>query len=191
MALRAAGELELRHLVPEVQAWTASDDELAREAACETIHELGGMVETLPTLSLVERTLLLKDIPLFSDLSPDDLIQVAQIAQERWFPDGALLCREGEIGDELFVVASGLVQVTKQIDGREQHLATRPVGEVVGEMSVIDSMPRMASVHAQGDTRALVINSEMFKAILRDRPEVALAVMRGLSRRLREQGQGN
>jgi CRP-like cAMP-binding protein len=143
-------------------------------------------METLPTLSLVERTLLLKDISLFSDLSLDDLVQIAQTAQERWFTHGMALCQEGEMGDELFIVAAGQVRVTRQAGDQTLELATRPVGEVIGEMSIIESVPRSASVTALGEVRTLVIRSEMFKAILRQRPEVSLAVMRVLSRRLRE-----
>ncbi len=143
-------------------------------------------METLTTLSLMERTLLLKEVPLFSDLLPDDLVQVAQAAQERLFAEGAVLCREGEPGDELFVIAAGQVRVTRQADGSERLLATRPAGDFVGEMAIIDSIPRFATVSAAGETRTLVISAEAFRAILRDRPEVALAVMRSLSRRLRE-----
>ena len=144
-------------------------------------------MDTLATLSLIDRTLLLKDVPLFGNLAPDDLVQIAQVAQERWLPDGAVLCREGEPGDELFVIASGQVQVSRQADGGTQVLATRQVGEFVGEMAIIEAAPRFATVTAQGDTRALVIGAGSFKAILQDCPEVALAVMQGLSRRLREQ----
>ena len=129
---------------------------------------------------------MLREVPLFSNLSPDDLVQVAQLAQERWFADGVAMCREGEDGDELFVIAAGQVRVTRGANGHEQLLAIRRTGEIVGEMSIIDSEPRLATVSALGDTRALVITSNMFVAILRDRPEVAMSVMRGLSRRLRE-----
>ena len=145
-------------------------------------------METIPTLLLLERTLLLRDVPLFGDLSPDDLIQIARIAQERWYPDGAPLFHEGEKGDELMVIATGEVRVSKQVDGQDQLLAIRHTGEVIGEMAIIESMPRSATVCAVGDTRTLVIRSEMFKAMLRERPEVSLAVMRVLSRRLRERG---
>jgi CRP/FNR family cyclic AMP-dependent transcriptional regulator len=113
-------------------------------------------------------------------------VQIAQAAQERLFADGAVLCREGEPGDALFVIAAGQVRVSRQAGGPEHVLATRQVGDFVGEMAIIDSVPRFATVSALGETRTLVINAETFRAILRERPEVALAVMRSLSRRLRE-----
>jgi HEAT repeat protein len=185
-AIRAAGELELTGLVPQIQPWAAHPSALVSEAARETLHGLGGGVDTLTTLSLVERTLLLKEVPLFSGLLPEDLVQVARAAQERLFADGAVLCHEGEPGDELFVIAAGQVRVSHQAGEPEHVLATRHVGEFVGEMAIIEAMPRFATVSAVGDTRTLVISADTFKAILRDRPEVALAVMRSLSRRLRE-----
>lgn len=143
-------------------------------------------METLATMSLLERVLFLKEVPLFGDLSPDDLGQLAELAKERWFSDGEILCREGEQGDELFIITAGCVRVTRQDGSHAKLLATRCVGEFLGEMSIIDATPRSASVAAVGEVRTLVITSPAFKAILRERPEVSLAVMRGLSRRLRE-----
>jgi CRP/FNR family cyclic AMP-dependent transcriptional regulator len=129
---------------------------------------------------------LLREIPLFSDLSADDLVQVAQTAGERWFEDGQIICRQNETGEELFVIASGEVRVTKLEQGQERQLAVRKAGEFIGEMSIIESAPRFAMVTAIGDVRTLVINTAAFKDILLERPEVAMAVMRGLSHRLRE-----
>jgi CRP/FNR family cyclic AMP-dependent transcriptional regulator len=129
---------------------------------------------------------LLREIPLFSDLSADDLVQVAQTAGERWFEDGQIICRQNETGEELFVIASGEVRVTKLEQGQERQLAVRKAGEFIGEMSIIESAPRYAMVTAIGDVRTLVINTAAFKDILLERPEVAMAVMRGLSHRLRE-----
>ena len=187
VATAAAGELGLESLIPARQQLVLQSESLGGEAGGETLHSSGGTVETLPTLSLIKRTILLRDIPIFNGLAPDDLAQIAQIAQERWFADGAVLCREGVTGDELFIIAEGQVRVTRQTDGKEQVLAVRGTGDFVGEMTIIDSTPRFATVSALGDVRVLVISAEMFKAILRDRPEVSLAVMRALSHRLREQ----
>jgi HEAT repeat protein len=178
-----------------LQRLAASEDDLVRQVATRARAELGpanptellgGTMETLQTLSLIDRALLLRDVPLFGNLAPEDLVQIAQVAQERWFPDGALLCREGEPGDELFIIASGQVRVSREADGGSLLLATRQVGEFVGEMAVIEAVPRFATVTAHGDTRTLVISGTSFRAILQDCPDVALGVMQGLSRRLRE-----
>jgi CRP-like cAMP-binding protein len=186
LAIRTAGELELTGLIPEIQPWLTGPDEMTREAAFETLQQLGGAVDTLQTLSVVERTLLLREIPLFKDLSADDLVQLAHVAKERWFDDGAVVCRRGEIGAELFVIAAGQVRVTTQNNGQERQLAIRQTGEFIGEMAIIESAPRVATITAAGEVRTLVIGAAEFQAILLERPAVAMAVMRGLSSRLRE-----
>ncbi len=143
-------------------------------------------METLQTISPLERILLLREVPLFAELTPDDLEQIADVAREQVYPDGAVIIPEGEEGDEMYVIASGQARVTKQYAGIEKHLATRGVGEFIGEMAIIESTPRSATLHAEGEVRTLVIDGNAFKSILRDRPEVSFAVLRGLSRRLRE-----
>jgi HEAT repeat protein len=186
LAMRAASELGLVRLSEEGCRATGATGGVAFADGMEIWQQSGGAVETLQTLPLVERTILLREIPLFSDLSADDLVQIARMAEERWFEDGAVLCREGEKGDALFMIAEGQVRVTRLVNGLEQELAIRIGGDIVGEMAIIDSVPRFATLSADGEVRTLVITADAFKAILRDRPEVSLAVMRALSRRLRE-----
>src|SRR5260221_468890 len=198
-AARAIGELQLRDLLPNLHALVADSDPLVSATARDSLQQLGEPLgepmETLQTVSLMERIILLREVPLFAGLSPDDLKQVADIARERWYPDGTVIMREGDDGNELHVIAAGEVRVTKSVSGEDKLLATRTVGEVVGEVAIIESAVRLCTLHAQGDGRTLSIDGNMFKTILRDRPDVSLAVLRGLSRRLRERdyqiGTGN
>ena len=143
-------------------------------------------MNTLQTVSTLERILLLREVPIFGDLSPEDLKQVAEIAQEQWIPDGTIICRDGEDGDSMYILVAGQVQILKGVEGSEKILAVREAGDFVGEMAIIESGPRVATVRALGDVRALVIDGDAFNAILRDRQNVAISVMRTLSRRLRE-----
>jgi hypothetical protein len=187
LAARAAAETQTRALIPNLHALTRDSDPLTAEAARDALVQLGEAAgETTPGLSLMERIVLLREVPLFAALSPDALKQIADTAQERVYSDGALVCREGEAGDELFVLAAGQARVLKQSNGAEKVLATRSAGDFLGEMAVIESQPRFASVRAQGELHALVIEGNAFRATLRDQPEVSLAVLKGLSRRLRE-----
>jgi HEAT repeat protein len=193
LAARAAAELELHELVPNMRVVERSDhDPLAREAAHDALVRLGAesnevaRMETLQTVSSLERIILLREVPLFAELDPDDLKQIADVAREQLYPAGAVLFREGEEGDELYVLASGKVCVTKGSNGSEKIVAKRGVGEFLGEMAIFESAERSATVRAEDDVRALVIDANAFKSILRDRPEVSLAVLRVLSRRLRE-----
>jgi HEAT repeat protein len=147
----------------------------------------GGSMDTLATLSLMERILFLRRVPLFADLSPADLKQVAAIAGEQLFGDGELLAQQGELGDEMFVIVSGEVRVLIGGDGKpEAEVARRKAGDVVGEMAIISREPRMASLVAAGDVRTLCIDQKSFEGLLRERPETSLAVMRVLCARLKE-----
>jgi CRP-like cAMP-binding protein len=80
----------------------------------------------------------------------------------------------------------GNVQVLRTVNGIEQVLAQRSAGDFVGEMAILESAPRSATLCAQTDVRVLAIDGETFKGILRERPEVSFAVLRSVSRRLRE-----
>lgn len=193
LAARAAWELGLRELIPNLRVLERADrDPLAREAAHEALIRLDGsnkealLMETLQTVSSLERIILLREVPLFAELSPDDLKEIADVAREQLYPAESVICREGESGDELYVIASGNVRVTKGSNGSEKFVARRSAGEFLGEMAIFESAERSATVRAESDVRALVIDANSFKSILRDRPEVSLAVLRVLSRRLRE-----
>jgi len=143
-------------------------------------------METLATLSLMEKILFLRRVSLFADLPPPDLKQVAAIASERICPDGETIAVQGEPGDEMYVIVSGKVRV---LTGAEPgvEVARRKPGEYVGEMAIISREPRMASLVAAGEVRMLCIAQKQFESLLRERPEISLAVMRVLCARLREQ----
>jgi CRP-like cAMP-binding protein len=148
-------------------------------------------METLSTLPLMERVLFLRRVPLFADLAPGELKQVAAIAREFMFVDGEIISRQDDPGDELYIIVSGEVLVLVSADGKaEEQLARRTAGDYVGEMSIISQEPRMASLVAAGDVRTLNIDQTQFEGILRERPETSLAVMRVLCERLRERESG-
>jgi CRP-like cAMP-binding protein len=140
-------------------------------------------METMQTLTIMERILFLRKVPLFADLAPVDLKQVAAIATERYFPDGEVIARQGELGDEMYIIVSGEVRVLVE---SETEIAQRVPGEYVGEMAIISRAPRMATLIASGEVRSLCIAQKQFEGILRERPETCLAVMRVLCDRLRE-----
>ena len=191
-AALAAGGLNDPQLLAALEDAAGHDpDETVRETARRTLDG-GASMQTLPTISLMERVLFLRRVPLFADLQPAELKQVGSIAQERLFSDGETICRQGEAGEEMYIVISGEARVVLDAEGgQSRDLARRRAGEVVGEMAIISQEPRMASVMAAGQVRLLSIDRRSFEGILRERPETGLAVMRVLSQRLREaQGSG-
>lgn len=143
-------------------------------------------MDTLKTVSILERILLLREIPIFADLSPEDLKLIAEIAREEWYPKDTVIFNQGDEGNMMFVIVAGLLHVLHRVNGTEQILAERGVGDFVGEMAIIESAPRSATLRAQTDVRVLAIDGDTFKGILRERPEVSFAVLRSISRRLRE-----
>jgi CRP/FNR family transcriptional regulator len=144
-------------------------------------------METLNTLSIMERVLLLRRVPLLADLSPADLQRVAAITTEHDFSGGEVICEQGELGNEMYVIVSGEVQIIVSNEGEpEKEIARRLAGDVVGEMSIISGETRMASVVAEGDVLTLCLDRSNFESLLRERPEVSLAVMRELCHRLKE-----
>jgi HEAT repeat protein len=185
-ALDADG-IDVPEIHSELRRLAQSDpDATVRETAAAALDG-GKPMQTLQTLSLMERILFLKRVPLFANLPPAELKQVATIADEHVFVDGEVLAEQNEPGDELYVIVSGDVRVTVRTSGEEEsELALCGAGEYVGEMAVISRKPRMATLVAMGDVRALSIGHKQFEGILRERPETSLAVMRELCDRLRE-----
>ena len=186
-AALAAGGIDTPEIQSELEHLAQSDpDAIVRETAAAALDG-GKAMQTLTTLSLMERILFLKRVPLFANLPPAELKQVAAIADEHLFVDGEIMAQQDEPGDELYVIVSGEVRVVVTgNDGRETELALRGAGEYVGEMAVISRKPRMARLVAAGDVRTLCIEQKQFEGILRERPETSLAVMRELCDRLRE-----
>lgn len=186
LAVRSMSDLLLRDWRGLLTHTLEDPAPVVREAAQGAVAIFGGeMTETLKTLGTVDRILFLRQVPLFNHLTPEDLQQIAEIAAERIFPPGEYLCREGDLGDELFVIIEGQVRVTKGSNGAARTLRTMQAGDHIGELAILREGPRSASVVAEGgDVRALVIGGEAFKAILRDRPEVAMAMLASLAERL-------
>lgn len=139
------------------------------------------MTRTSGSMTQVELVLVLRQIPLFATLEPAELSQIAEIADERVYADGEVIGTEGEMGDEMHVVLEGTVRVVR---GDAETIARREAGEIVGEMAVITMAPRVASLIAEGDVRTIRIGQREFEAMVRERPEIALGVMRVLAERL-------
>jgi len=167
---------------PALEAIAAHDDPLIRACAelVRSRRDEGGPVTTM-SMSVMERVLVLRRIPLFAALTPAELQRVAEIAEEGSHADGDVLAAEGELGEEMYVVLDGTVRVVRS-DGRT--VARRGAGDVVGEMSIIAGSPRVASLVAEGEVRTVRVDRRRFESMVRERPDIALAVMRVLVERL-------
>ncbi len=101
-------------------------------------------------------------------------------------PMGDIIFSEGEIGTEMYIIQSGTVELLKEIGGETRVLATLEKGDFFGEMSVLEDLPRTASARAKTDVELVRINGATFDAMLKSNTEIAIRMMRKLSRRLRE-----
>jgi HEAT repeat protein len=188
LAIRSTSELSLREFIPLLNQLKAGADVNMCEAAQGALIQFGEEqpMSTLQTVSILERILLLREIPIFAELSPEDLKLVAETAREEWYPQSTVIFHQGDEGNMMFVIVDGRLQVLRSTNGAEQELAQRGPGDFVGEMAIIESVPRSATLRTQTDVRLLAMDGDTFKGILRERPDVSFAVLRSVSRRLRE-----
>jgi hypothetical protein len=102
------------------------------------------------------------------------------------FAAGDYVFREGDLGTEMFILHEGKVEILKEMQGEERQLAVLEKGDFFGEMAILEDLPRTASARALGECKLLQINGATFDQMLRGNPEIAVRMMRKLSRRLRE-----
>jgi HEAT repeat protein len=187
-AVMVAAQMDDAILREKLKTMCHSDPDETVRAVTKNVLLGDAAMETLATLSLMERILFLRRVPLFADLPPADLKQVAAISSEMLFADGQIIARQGDPGSELYILASGEVRVLMITEGQKEprEVARRHSGDYVGEMSIISQEPRIATLVADGTVRALCISQKQFEGILRERPETSLALMRSLCQRLKE-----
>jgi hypothetical protein len=99
---------------------------------------------------------------------------------------GDFLFREGELGTEMFILQEGQVEILKTVNGVDEQLAVLEKGDFFGEMSLLEDLPRTASARAVTPCKVIRINGATFDQMLRTKPEIAVRIMRKLSRRLRQ-----
>ena len=134
-----------------------------------------------------ERTMTLKAVPFFTQLSDRELDVVRAVATERNYPKNAVVLTEGEMGDSLFMIQSGKVKVfIGDEDGREIILKILGPGDFFGEMSMIDKQPRSASVTTIEASLFLVLSHAAFEKCVEQAPRIGNMVMRVLATRVRE-----
>ncbi|HKC23485.1 MAG TPA: cyclic nucleotide-binding domain-containing protein [Thermoanaerobaculia bacterium] len=101
-------------------------------------------------------------------------------------PAGGVIFDEGEVGTEMFVIQTGTVEIFKRVKGAEKRIATLEKGDFFGEMSILEEVPRTALARAKTDVELVRINQATFDEMLRHNAEIAVRMLRKLSRRLRE-----
>ena len=129
----------------------------------------------------------LKNVPLFSSFSDQQLAALLPAVQHRRFPRGSYVIRAGEETDALYIILAGKAKVLiPDDDGNEVILSVIGPNEFFGEMGLLDDQPRSASVETMEPCEMLRITRAAFLACLKDNFDAALVIIRNLVKRLRE-----
>jgi CRP-like cAMP-binding protein len=134
-------------------------------------------------LLTIEKVAILSGIPMFAGIPGYVLASVAEVMEEVELEASETFIEEGAVGDCLYIVVDGRVQVHT----RGQDLLTIGSGQIVGELAMLDPEPRSASVSTLEDTFLLCLTKEPFDEVMADHPEIAAGVIRALCQRIREQ----
>ena len=160
-------------------------DELVAEAARAALESDSAAEASAAPVpgrsSTVERVLVLKRVGIFESIPHELLANAAPLLTERFAAPGERIIEKGETGDSLYVIAAGRVRVH---DG-EQTLREMAANESFGELALLDSEPRAASVTAVEPTHLLRLAQDDFYALIREQPEITRAINRALCRLVR------
>jgi CRP-like cAMP-binding protein len=123
----------------------------------------------------------LRDVRLFRQIAEPELRVLAGSLRERTLRKGQALFREGDAGDEMFIVRRGSIVISKAVTGRvEQVLARIGPGDFFGEMALFDHSPRSATVQADSDSALLVLDRRALDVLTVDSPRAAAAFFHAL-----------
>jgi CRP/FNR family cyclic AMP-dependent transcriptional regulator len=129
---------------------------------------------------------LLGHVPVFEELAPGDLEQVAQVAVPRSFEAGQVVFREGDDSDTCYVLSSGHARALRShSDGRSITLATFGPGDIFGELAMFDDEKRSATVEAVDEVEAIAILAADMRRLLREHPDISVKLVTAIARRLR------
>lgn len=129
---------------------------------------------------------LLRNVSLFTNVDETELRRLSALLSEKAFAKDAPIVSKDEPGDAMFVISRGRVKVCIQGEGgREVILNILKTGDFFGEMSLLDDLPRSASVVAAEDSSVLILKRDQFAEHIRNSPATGLNIMGELSRRLR------
>ena len=131
---------------------------------------------------IVETVVFLQNVPLFSAMTTNELIQLAYMTHETTYIAGSTIISEGEPGDHMFIIVDGDIGIHRA-GTQLQKLGPK---DFFGEMSIIDGEPRSASATALADCLMLRIDQSDFLQLLWSRNSIAMSVIKTLTQRLRQ-----
>jgi signal transduction histidine kinase/predicted CoA-binding protein len=127
----------------------------------------------------------LKRVPLFASMPDHDLERLCEMVTEIHLKTGEQLFAEGSPGDMAYIIEEGEIEILKSSGGKNVLLAVRKSGEVIGEMSLLESAPRFASGKARTDSKLLAISHDQLDELLNTSPSAARSLLFTITSRLR------
>ena len=140
------------------------------------------ILEEKPMYSTLEKTIFMKGVDLFHDISGEEVSHAAQITEEVHLGQDETIFEEGDLGDSMFIIVDGAVRIHKG----NKEIAVLSKGKFIGEMALLDQEPRSASVTTTEETVLLKINGEDFYDLMASRMEIMQGIVKVLTHRLRE-----
>lgn len=111
---------------------------------------------------------------------------MSQGALGKIYRDGELIVRQGDIGDGIFVIQEGQVEILSDSEGEAMRIRVAGRDELVGEMAVFERAPRSATMRALGEARVLTVDRKNFLRRINEDPSLAFRLVETMSRRVRE-----
>lgn len=141
-------------------------------------------------MNILEKVQLLKTLPLFQNLSQQELEVIASASTEQTIPSGTTFIEQEDESNSAYVIYKGSAKVFRVTNEGEQiNVAVIGPGEVVGELALLDNSPRSACVQALQEVKLLTITKNKFSKILHDYPETAVSLLCTLADRVRTSNQ--
>lgn len=135
----------------------------------------------------MERLLALKQVPLFAQLSLEQLEAIQQISYELEYLANEAIVKEGDRGGDLYLLIEGTVKIFKDFGSpQERLLSTVEAVSYFGEMAALDDEPRSATVVAAVPSRMLRLEGDSLKELIHQMPEISFEIMRVLTGRVRD-----
>ena len=135
----------------------------------------------------VEKIIFLNNVAIFKSLRAEDLHLVASITKEEFYKNNELIIQEGEMGDKMFIIVDGKVEVFKVFANNDKVLLnTMHKNEFFGDMAIFDEEPRSASIKSITDAHMLTITKEDLKELVLSYPDLSFGIFKGLCSRVRE-----
>jgi len=134
-----------------------------------------------------EIALLLSNVNIFKNLTPNERIKIAKYFREKHYKSGERIVKEGEAGDRMFIISQGAVKVTKFLSETEEEVLANLVdGDLFGEMALLDGSPRSASVIAISPVKMFELYRVSLEEFIEKEPRIGVKVLHNLAKIMAE-----